>query len=43
MKKEDKWMRGIPYVGNKGQIAQKIIDECLLGNVFSTSSAAEVR
>ena len=27
MKKEDKWMRGIPYVGNKGQIAQKIIDE----------------
>lgn len=34
MKKEDKWMRGIPYVGNKGQIAQKIIDELPAGKRF---------
>lgn len=34
MKKEDRWMRGIPYVGNKGQIAQKIIDELPAGKRF---------
>jgi len=26
MKNADKWMRGLPYVGNKGQKAQRIID-----------------
>jgi len=26
MKNADKWMRGLPYVGNKGQKAQQIID-----------------
>ena len=26
MKQKDKWKRGLPYVGNKGQNAQKIID-----------------
>lgn len=34
MKNEDRWMRGIPYVGNKGQIAQKIIDELPTGKRF---------
>lgn len=34
MKKEDRWMRGIPYVGNKGQIAQKVIDELPAGKRF---------
>lgn len=34
MKNSEKWMRGLPYVGNKGQKAQKIIDALPSGNRF---------
>lgn len=26
MKQSEKWKRGLPYVGNKGQKAEKVID-----------------
>lgn len=32
MKKTEKWKRGLPYVGNKGQKAEKIIDILPAGN-----------
>lgn len=32
MKAKDKWKRGLPYVGNKGQKAEKIIDSLPAGN-----------
>jgi hypothetical protein len=32
MKKSEKWKRGLPYVGNKGQKAEKIIDILPAGN-----------
>ena len=34
MKNSEKWMRGLPYVGNKGQKAQKVIDVLPAGNRF---------
>ena len=34
MKLKDKWMRGLPYVGNKGQKAQQIIDLLPAGGRF---------
>lgn len=34
MKQSEKWMRGLPYVGNKGQKAQKIIDALPAGGRF---------
>ena len=32
MKQSEKWKRGLPYIGNKGQKAQKIIDILPAGN-----------
>lgn len=32
MKQSEKWKRGLPYVGNKGQKAEKIIDILPAGN-----------
>ncbi|WP_338217930.1 DNA adenine methylase [Lacticaseibacillus salsurivasis] len=32
MKQSEKWKRGLPYVGNKGQNAEKIIDILPAGN-----------
>lgn len=32
MKQSEKWKRGLPYVGNKGQKAQQIIDILPAGN-----------
>ena len=34
MKKTEKWKRGLPYVGNKGQKAEKIIDILPAGHRF---------
>lgn len=34
MKQSEKWMRGLPYVGNKGKIAQQIIDLLPAGGRF---------
>ena len=34
MKQSEKWMRGLPYVGNKGQKAQQIIDTLPAGGRF---------
>lgn len=34
MKNADKWMRGLPYVGNKGQKAQQILDFLPSGKRF---------
>ncbi|WP_156647310.1 hypothetical protein [Lacticaseibacillus manihotivorans] len=34
MKNSEKWMRGLPYVGNKGQKAQQIIDSLPAGGRF---------